>query len=79
MYCVYCKPHIKPKWLVDYAHNKFAKLLCTICSSDIFSYYKLLTYDEFVIDQYLAQIVCEDIKYVYYTNNRDDIAYLLVN
>lgn len=67
IYCFVCKKAI-PQWLVGYTNDISTVLLCKICitCSSYNSYHRLITFNKFMNDQYAVQIICRDIKYIYY-------------
>lgn len=65
MYCSLCGPSRKAKWLAIYENNRYGGLLCHICIL-LNIYNRLITLNEFMQDQYLAEIVCDGITDIYY-------------
>lgn len=66
LYCIASGCKTKPDWLVNYGTD-YVALLCNDCISP-YSYTKLITSNEFVNDQYLAELICKDMYYVYYSS-----------
>lgn len=70
MYCCVCGPKIEPNWLGTYSNANYVVLLCNACTLPYENIViKILTYDEFINDQYLAEIVCEDFAHTKYVDN----------
>lgn len=67
MHCFRCR--FKSDWLIDYDIDRVA-LLCNECAS-MHKYIdnKIITYKEFINDQYLAEIICRNTRFIYYSIN----------
>ena len=72
MYCVICGSKAKPNWVVNYYKGSFG-LSCNRCYEK-YHCIKILTYDEFMQDQYLTELICGN-KFIYYTNGNSILKY----
>lgn len=71
VYCAVCGPPARPVWIIEYSHKVFVKLLCKACCFYASDKMLLITYDDFMNDQWLVEIVCKNIKNIFYIDEHN--------